>query len=331
VDKSSCNYFNFFAYQEGNRSSSPNWRSCREALLVSWSACQYRRVQDVKNSSATVFGAPLALGTVAHLEQEVSAALAPAHDEALAAVRRAEVKFADETSWKLWGKLCWLWAAATANVAVFVIHAKRSALGLAALLGEEIDGIVHSDRWHVYRHVPEERRQLCWAHWKRDCQKIVDSGGPRVFVGRRGLRIVKEVFAAWHAFQAGNITRRQLQTLIEPRQRRLGQALLEGGRGEDARVAQFCEHALVVESALWTFVTHEGVEPTNNFIERLLRRAVLWRRRSFGCNSAAGCRFVERILTVVQTCRLHDKNTLEYLCQAVHTHRRGLSCPSLLS
>jgi transposase len=287
-----------------------------------------RGVEEIADS---VFGAPLALGTVAHLEQEVSAALAAAHDEALAALRRAEVKFADETSWKLWGKLCWLWGAATANVAVFVIHAQRSVLGLAALLGQEIDGIVHSDRWHVYVRVPEERRQLCWAHLKRDCQKIVDGGGPSVFVGRRGLRIVKEVFAAWHAFQAGNITRRQLQTLIEPRQRRLGQALLEGGRGEDARVAQFCEHVLVVESALWTFVTHESVEPTNNFIERLLRRAVLWRRRSFGCNSAAGCRFVERILTVVQTCRLHDKNTLEYLCQAVHARRRGLSCPSLLS
>jgi transposase len=287
-----------------------------------------RGVEDIAD---TVFGAPVALGTVANLEQEVSAALAPAHDEALAAVRRAQVKFADETSWKLWGKLCWLWAAATTNVAAFVIHAKRSALGLAALLGQEIDGIVHSDRWHVYLHVPEERRQLCWAHLKRDFQKIVDGGGPSVFVGRRGLRIVKEVFAAWHAFREGKVTRRQLQTLIEPLQRRLGQALLEGGLGEDARVAKFCENVLVVESALWTFVTQEGVEPTNNAIERLLRRAVLWRRRSFGCNSVAGCRFVERILTVVQTCRLHRKNTLEYLYQAVHAHRRGLSCPPLLS
>ena len=109
-----------------------------------------------------LFGAPIALGTIAHLEQEVSAALEPAHQQALAAVRKADVKFADETSWKLWGKLCWLWAAATTNVAVFVIHAKRSARGLAVLLGEEIDGILHSDRWNVYLQVPVERRQLCW-------------------------------------------------------------------------------------------------------------------------------------------------------------------------
>jgi transposase len=301
------------------------------AALAYLSGAQGISKRGVEEIAETLFGVPLSLGTVANLEQEVSAALAPAHQEALAAVRQAEVKFADETSWKLWGQLCWLWAAATTNVAVFVIHAKRSALGLAALLGEDIHGILHSDRWHVYRCVPDERRQLCWAHLKRDFQKIVDYGGPSVFVGRRGLRIVKELFAAWHAFQAGTVTRRKLQMRIEPLRRRLSKALLEGGLGDDARVATFCGNLLELECALWTFATQEGVEPTNNYMERLLRRAVLWRRRSFGCNSETGCRFVERILTVVQTCRLHGKNSLEYLCSAVHTHRRGLSCPCLLS
>jgi transposase len=287
--------------------------------------------RNVEELAADLFGAPIALGTIANLEQEVSAALAPAHQEALEAVRQAEVKFADETSWKLWGKLCWLWAAATTTVAVFVIHPKRSALGLAALLGEEIYGFLHSDRWNVYLQIPEERRQLCWAHLKRDFQKIIDLGGSSAFVGRRGLRIVKELFAAWHAFQQGKVTRRKLQTMIEPLQRRLGKTLVEGGLGDDARVSKFCEHLLILEPALWTFVKIEGVEPTNNYMERLLRRAVLWRRRSFGCNSASGCRFVERILTVTQTCRIRSKNALEYLHAAVHNHRNGLSCPALLS
>lgn len=78
-------------------------------------------------------------------------------------------------------------------------------------------------------------------------------------------------------------------------------------------------------------MTTDGVEPTNNYMERLVRPAVLWRRRSFGCNSERGCRFVERILTVVQTCRLHSKNSLEYVYNAVQNRRRGLSCPRLLS
>ena len=96
-------------------------------------------------------------------------------------------------------------------------------------------------------------------------------------------------------------------------------------------MAKFCENLLNLESALWTFARVEGVEPTNNFIERLVRLAVLWRRRSFGCNSLAGCRFVERILTVVQTCRLSDRNILEYLANAVQAHRCGREYAKLLT
>jgi transposase len=277
-----------------------------------------------------LFDAPVALGTVANLEQEVSAALAPAHQEALAAVRAAAVKHADETSWKLRGKLRWLWAAASLGVVVFVIHAKRSALGLAALLGEEITGILCSDRWSVYKCVSAARRQICWAHLKRDFQKIIDRGGVSAFVGCRGRRLVKKVFAAWHEFQDGQCTRAQLQERLAPVMRSMNRVLIEGWLGADKTVAAFCGNLLELESALWTFVTVDGVEPTNNLIERLLRRAVLWRKRSFGCWSEAGCRFVERILTVVQTRRLQGKNALDYLHDAVFAHRTGKPCPKLL-
>lgn len=301
------------------------------ATLSYLSGCHGISKRGIEEIADTVLGAPIALGTVANLEQEVSAAVEPAHQEALRAVRQADVKYADETSWKLWGKLCWLWAAATAGIAVFVIHAQRGAKGLRAILGEGIEGIVHSDRWHVYLQVPEERRQLCWAHLKRDFQKIVDCGGPSVFVGRRGLRIVRELFTAWHAFQAGTITRPRLQELIAPLERRMSKTLLEGAFGADARVAKFCANLIHLELALWKFANTEGVEPTNNYMERLVRLAVLWRRRSFGCNSEAGCRFVERILTVVQTCRLKNRNTVEYLREAVRAHRAGKRCPSLIA
>lgn len=301
------------------------------AVLSYLSGGQGISKRGVEEIAEVVFGAPVSLGTVANLEQEVSAALAPAHREAVEAVRRAAAKHADETSWKLWGKLCWLWAAATANVAAFVIHAKRNATGLAALLGDAPSGIVHSDRWLVYLQVPEERRQLCWAHLKRDFQKVIDNGGPSVFVGRRGRRYVKDLFAAWRAFRAGTITRLQLRELIAPLQERMSRTLVEGALGADPRVARFCVNLLELESALWTFVTHEGVEQTNNHMERLLRTAVLWRRRSFGSNSDAGCRFAERILTVIQTCRLRVKNPLEFLRLSVHLHRKHKPTPRLLA
>ncbi len=300
------------------------------AALSYLSGCHGISKRGVEEISDNLFAAPVSLGTVVNLEQEMSAALEAPYQEALAAVQAAEVKHADETSWKQRGKLCWLWTAATTTVVAFLIHGQRSALGLTALLGREIHGILCSDRWGVYGRVPPQRRQVCWAHLKRDFQKIVDRDGPSKSVGRRGLRLVKEVFAAWHAFQEGRVTRAQLQANMAPLENRMQRLLLEGAiLGEEKKVAAFCDNVLALEPALWTFVRVEGVEPTNNFMERLLRRAVLWRKRSFGCWSADGCRFVERILTVVQTRRLQGQNVLEYLQAAVCAHRTSEACPKL--
>ena len=81
---------------------------------------------------------------------------------------------------------------------------------------------------------------------------------------------------------------------------------------------------------MWTFVRIEGVEPTNNSAERGLRRAVLWRRRSFGTQSEAGSRFVERVLTAVTTLRQQNRDVLDYLTEACAAAMRGDQAPSLL-
>lgn len=106
--------------------------------------------------------------------------------------------------------------------------------------------------------------------------------------------------------------------------------LESGRRSRDRVLARFCERLTEVSVDLWTFVVTEGVEPTNNHAERVLRRAVLWRRRSFGCHSAEGCRFVERILTVVQTLRQQKRSVLAFLTEAIQAHRTGTTAPRLV-
>ena len=73
-----------------------------------------------------------------------------------------------------------------------------------------------------------------------------------------------------------------------------------------------------------------GVEPTNNVSERALRPVVLWRKGSFGSDSEAGSRFVERLLTVVASCRQLGRRLLDFLVAAVEAALRGSSLPSLL-
>src|SRR5262249_32271081 len=93
--------------------------------------------------------------------------------------------------------------------------------------------------------------------------------------------------------------------------------LLEvGSRCGVPKTAGTCRDILKRRKALWTFVQVEGVEPTNNTAERSLRPGVLWRKGSFGTQSAAGSRFVESMMTVVATLKQQQRNVLEYLTAA---------------
>jgi len=300
------------------------------ATLSYLSGCHGLSKRAVEEIAEAVFAAPVSLGRVANLEPEMRAALEAPHQEALATVRTAAVKHADETRWKKAGRLCWRWGAATAGVAVFLIQAGRGVTGLTSLLGARVHGILGTDRLAAYAQVLAESRQICWAHRKRDFQKLVDRQGASVRLGREGLRIVKKVFAAWQAFQDGALTREQLEQRLAPVVCQMNPLLRRGRSSADRSAGRFCTNLLKLEVSLWTFGVTEGVQPTNNHMERLLRRAVVWRKRSFGCWSADGCRFVERILTVVQTRRLQKQNVLEYLHDALRAHRSGQPCPQLL-
>ena len=300
------------------------------AFLAYLAGCHHVSTRGLEELTEAAFGVPLALGTVSRLQSQVSEALMAAHAEAVAVVRQAPVKHVDETGWKLAGKLCWLWVAATQSVAAFLTHARRGAAGLTALLGEEIRGILCSDRWSAYGRLPVAQRQVCWAHLVRDFRRCTERGLMGQPVGEAGLRAAEALFREWHLFRGGGITRRALYRRLDPVAAELHEALERGCGCADAKVAAFCENLLAVAPALWRFVVREGLEPTNNHAERLLRRGVLWRKNAFGSASERGLRFVERLLTVVQTLRLQKRPVLEFLYQSLVAHRAGLSAPKLL-
>ena len=288
-----------------------------------------RRV--VEEVVETVFAVPTSLGSIVALEAETCAALAGPYQEVEASVRRAPVKNTDETGWREKGQRRWLWMAATATAALFVIHMRRGFVGLKALLGEMPTGVIGSDRWRAYSKLSPESRQVCWAHLKRDFRKLIDRGGPAEAIGRAGLEVVECLFADWWEFRRGEIDRAVLRTRADRIAGELQGVLEAGCRCGDRKAAAFCVNVLDLYPALWLFTAMDGVEPTNNHAERVLRSGVLWRKNAFGCQSIEGCRFAERMLTVVQTLRLHDRPVLDYLYRAIVAKRSGLPAPQLLA
>lgn len=300
------------------------------ATLTYLSGCPHVSKRGIEEIVETVLQVPIAVGTVSNLEKEMSAALQSAHAAAQQTVQQAKIKNLDETGWKQAGRKLWLWAASTATVVCFVIYEKRSLKGLLALLDGKLKGIFCTDRWSVYQRIPVHRRQLCWAHLKRDFQKLVDLGGGAKKYGELGLAAASILFHWWSSYRDGSISRRQLRLELEPLRTSMKAWMEEGARSSHGKAAALCKKLLPLEPALWLFIYRRGVEPTNNWIERLLRTAVIWRKIAFGCHSDRGCRFVERILTVVQTLRLQKRPVLDFLVQSLAAHREGAKLPELV-
>lgn len=275
------------------------------------------------------FGVTISLGSVCACERRVSQALAGPLDEAKRYIEEQPTASVDETGWRQAKGKAWLWTATTSLVSVFLIHAKRGSQAFKELVGN-FCGILSSDRWSVYNSWEKDNRQLCWAHLIRDFKKFLDLSEDSADVGCVLLFNVDKMFEWWHRVRDGTLARSTFQRYMGPIKQNIRTLLEQGCACPDRKTRATCSDLLDLWPALWTFVRFEGVEPTNNAAERVLRPAVLWRKGSFGTDSPEGSRFVERILTVTATLRKQGRNLLEFVTAACQARLDGSAAPSLL-
>ena len=282
--------------------------------------------RDVVEGMEALHGLSLGLGSVAAIQQQVSQALEQPVETARQYVHQQPVNYLDETGWPEGDKDYWMWIGVTPQVSVFRIQRGRGQAEARKMIGKGFAGIVITDRYAAYHWVDGHRRQMCWAHLKRDFLAIKERGGVSAEIGEGLLEQVKELFQAWHELKAGNLSWEAFQQAMQPVCARVKELVEKGAACDQEKTRRTCGNLLKHEVSLWTFVREEGVEPTNNDAERPLRRAVLWRRKSFGTQSESGSQFVERILTVVTSLRQQGRDVLEYLtaaCQAANGQPRA--------
>ena len=97
---------------------------------------------------------------------------------------------------------------------VFAVRDIRRAEEAKQLLGEDFAGVVTSDRYGGYDWF--HRRQLCWAHLKRDFQSLVDTGGKAEALGRKLLDLTGKLFHRWHRQSDGTLTRTTMRRRLRP-------------------------------------------------------------------------------------------------------------------
>jgi transposase len=298
------------------------------AVLAGDGRLSKRRIARVM---ADLFGLPISPASVCKLERRTAEALEPIHGEVLKRIRNLPSNV-DETSWPQERRKGWLWTAVAAGLGVFIVAASRSREVFEKLMGKSPPEPVTTDRYAGYAHLPPEKRQVCWAHLRRDFQAMIDRGDVGAAIGVDLLLHADVLFEAWSKVRSGEASRATFAAETLPWLRVEVRALLEAGSEcGSPKTAGTCREVVKIEPALWTFATVEGVEPTNNEAERALRHAVCWRKTSFGTDSATGSRFVERMLTTIESCRRQDRDLLGFLVEAVEAHRSGGKPPSLVT
>jgi transposase len=267
----------------------------------------------VQEFCTSVLGVPISRGAIQRCVDRVSLAIHPYYEVIAEQARAAQVNYVDETAWYQHGVLTWLWVMANTTVALFTVQASRSKAAFEALV-ERWAGIVVSDGYGVYQHWVHGR-QTCLAHLIRRARGLTERKDPEL--AWFGGRVMTELQRLVH-WATAPPTRGEVQTWYA----RMVHLLAQYGPRRDAAgtLARTLEREM---GSLWTFVVEEGVEPTNNRAERALRFAVLWRKLMQGTYNAKGDRWVERILSLRETCRLRGMPTFPILVDAVTSHFHG--------
>jgi len=303
----------------------------RLAALVSLLTGGYRMSKrNVQELLRDVLGVDLALGSVSKLEARTSQILAAPHAEVLAHIRSAPHVNMDETSWTEERLKTWLWVASTPQAVYYRIEAERSSDVVTEILGPNFAGIVGNDRAKAYLVLDPEHRQVCWFHLGRNFQSKIELGGDAARFGEQMRAFERRMWRAQHSFTAENTSRESYERRMNMLRGEVHRALEAWSEHQGDGIAGMCKNLLELEPAMWKFVTHPNVAPTNNRAERDIRHPVVWRRSSFGTDSPNGSRFVERILSVVQTCKRQGKRAFEFLTDILSATRDGLAIPRLL-
>ena len=273
---------------------------------------------------------PCSPAATVKMQNRVAAVLEQPYEELRARLASEPQLFMDESPTKQANQKAWLWTAVASTYAVFAIFSSRAATALPKLLGDSFGGIINCDRAKMYWRA--KRLQWCWAHLKRDVQALVEHHDSQV--KRLGIDLKRQVgimFSIWHRYKSGSISWKTFRSEMQPVRHEVNALLLRGMFSGNKRLKGMCKELYTHREWLWTFVEHQGIEPTNNTAERALRPAVIYRKLSFGTQSEAGSRFIERMLTVSETCRLQKRSAFQWLCDAVEASLHGQPAPTLLT
>jgi transposase len=310
-----------FKKYEGEFPTGVTWRCLGERAhgMISLLTSKYRLSKRLAASFLKeTHGLSISLGTVSNTESVVSQSLELAHEDIKEKLQSASLLHLDETGHKEKNKNGWAWLMGNEDYTLFCLRRSRGKKIAQELIGSYGDRIFVTDRYAAYDYLPDQNRQVCWAHLKRDFKKISERKGISSIIGTGLLKAYVQIFRLYKREPLKRrLEHKKTQQWFRRYQRRLLYLLELGSRCGDKRTQRTCENLLSIQGALWTFWS-TNVPPTNNQAERQLRPLVISKKLTFGTQSHRGSRYIERIFTILMSSIQQKQPVLNFLTNSVH-------------
>lgn len=318
---------------EGQLPAGVSWKGfgARAQAMVSLLTSKYRLSKRlVQCWFQDVYQMPICLGSVSNVEHTVSQSLKPIHEEVFDAIQTEKVIHVDETGHKESNKSGWAWIASVPQYTYFWLNKSRGKKVAKELIGDHQGRMIVTDRYAAYNYLPSGNHQICWAHLKRDFQKIAERADKPGRIGTALLKTYNQLFIFWKTEykEELRLSKKQKKRLRYFKNKMLKWLVAGTHCGHD-KTARTCDNILGLQHSLWHFFENPAIPPTNNHAERQLRPLVISKKLTFGTQSDRGSRFIERIFTVVNSCKQQGRDVFAFVTEAIQKYFLNEKAPSL--
>lgn len=121
----------------------------------------------IKFQLKTYFGIKISEGELCKITQKIARLFGPKYEELKRKMRRLEIRYLDETGWRINGKNHWLWDFISHQIALYVIDKSRGHKVPERVLGKDPTGITVNDFYSAYNALGG-KQQKSWNHLLRE-------------------------------------------------------------------------------------------------------------------------------------------------------------------
>lgn len=286
----------------------------------------YRKICDF---FATYCDLTICPATLVRAEQRLTDLALPTYQLLIDALRRSDVVHVDETGWRINAVNAWLWVFSNAHVTVYVIRTSRGHEVPAAILGPDFHGILIVDGLNVYTVLDYVKGQ-CNAHLLRRCKDMAETlpDHEQHFVDTLAALIREAIDLAR---RRPELTLTGYARRVQELEKRFDTWLDHLPWSVSPELERLHRHLCNHYSEWLRFLRDPTMPPTNNHAERMLRPAVIARKRG-GCNKTLLGALVHSVLaSIMVTCKQQGQKFLELarrLWQAGEPQAIGLTPPA---